>query len=137
YKSLYGENAGGVGDEAQLTADLVGPPGEHPRAVTSPRLRHHLLGRPAFALADPLDPPLPADQLEQHPGFQVVIPRVQGARPGGLADAVPVLPHPGHDDPAPVAGGEAAVASHDFETGREPLDVPLPRTGKGLVEVVD
>ena len=44
---------------------------------------------------------------------------------------------PGHDDGAAVGRGEAAVASHDLEAGREPLHVPLPRAGERLVEVVD
>ena len=35
------------------------------------------------------------------------------------------------------AAREPAVAAHDLEAGREPLDVPLPRTGQRLVEVVD
>ena len=32
---------------------------------------------------------------------------------------------------------EAAVAGADLEAGGEPLDVPFPRRGEGLVEVVD
>ena len=78
-----------------------------------------------------------ADQLEQLAGFQVLVPGLQTAHPGRAAHPVPVLAHAGHDDRAPVRGGEPAVAAQDLEAGREPLDVPLPRTGQRLVEVVD
>ena len=44
---------------------------------------------------------------------------------------------PGHDHGPAVGRGEAAIAAHDLEAGRQPLDVPLPRAGEGLVEVVD
>ena len=131
------DDDGRVGDDPQLAVDLVCSLGEHPGAVARPRLRDHFLKRLALDFADPLDADLLADQLEQHPGFQVVVPGVQAPHPGGLAHPVPVLRDPGHDDGAPVGRGEAAVASHDLEAGREALDVPFPRAGQGLVEIVD
>src|SRR5271165_1993947 len=53
-----------VGHDAQLSFDLVRPPGEHPGAVAGPRLGHHVLHRLGLAPADPLDLHLLADQLE-------------------------------------------------------------------------
>ena len=100
-------------------------------------LVHIPLESQGLRLGDPFDPDLLADQLEQHPGFQVVIPGVQGPHPRGLAHPVPVLGHPGHDDGTAVGWGEAPVASHDLEAGRQPLDIPFPRARQRLVEVVD
>ena len=40
-------------------------------------------------------------------------------------------------DVAPLLGREAVVAAGDREAGGQPLDVPLPRAGERLVEVVD
>ena len=40
-------------------------------------------------------------------------------------------------DRAPVGRVEPAVATEDLEACRQPFDVPLPRAGKRLVEVVD
>ena len=57
--------------------------------------------------------------------------------PGGPAHPVPVLGDPGHDHGTAVGRGEAAVAAHDLEARRQPLHVPLPRAGEGLVEIVD
>jgi hypothetical protein len=90
-----------------------------------------------LALADALDADFAADQLEQFPGFQVLVPRLQAAHPGSAAHPVPVLAHAGHHDRVPVGGAEPAVAAHHLEARRQPFDVPLPRTGQGLVEVVD
>ena len=76
-------------------------------------------------------------RLSSIAGFEVVVPRAQAPHPGGLAHPVPVLSDPGHHDRAPVGRGKATVTSHDLETGREALDVPFPRAGQGLVEIVD
>ncbi len=43
----------------------------------------------------------------------------------------------GHDQLVAPACREAASAPHDVQAGAQPLDVPLPRPGQGLVEVVD
>ena len=131
------DDDGRVGDDPQLAVDLVCSFGEHPGAVARPRLRDHFLKRLALDFADSFNLDFLADQLEEHPGFQVVIPCVQPPDPGGLAHPVPVLRDPGHDHGAPVGRGEAAVAPHDLEAGRETLHVPFPRPGQGLVEIVD
>ncbi len=127
----------GVGDDAQLAADVGRPLGEHPGAVSRPRLGHHLSGRLALSPAEPLDPDLLADQVQERPDLQLVIPGVQRAHAGCLAHPVPILAHTRNDDGAPISRGEAAVAAHDLEARREAFDVPLPRSGEGLVEIVD
>jgi hypothetical protein len=97
-----------------------------------------MLFRPAgLLLIQPLNPHLLADQVEQYPGLQLVIPRAQRAQPGGPAHPVPVLAHPGGDHGMPILRGETAEPTHDLKAGRHPLDVPLPRAGQGLVEIVD
>src|SRR5580700_5185932 len=126
-----------IGDDAQLALDLVGPPGEHPGAVAGPRLGHHLLDLLGLRAADPPDPDLLANHLEQHPGLEMLVPHVQAPHPGGPAHPAPVFPDPGHDHGAAVLRREAAVTSHDLEARRQPLHVPLPRSREGLVEIVD
>src|SRR6185437_3162275 len=134
---LNGDDDRRVRDDAQLALDLLGPLGEHPGVVASPRLGHHLLNRLGLALAHPPAPDLLADQLEQHPGLEMLVPRVQAPHPGGAAHPAPVFPDPGHDHGAAVGPGEASVPSHDLEARRQPFHVPLPRAGEGLVEIVD
>ena len=112
------DNQGRVGDDPQLTVDLGCTLGEHPGVVPGMCLAHVPLESQSLGLGDPFDPDLLADQLEQHPGFQVVIPGVQGSHPGCLTHAVPVLGHPGHDDSTAVGWGEVPVAAHDLEAGR-------------------
>src|SRR5262249_49359814 len=79
------------------------------------------LDRPGPPLAHPLDAHLLAAQLEQHPGLEVLVPRVQAPHPGGPAHPVPVFLTPLHDHGAAVGRREAAVAAHDLEAGREPF----------------
>src|SRR4029077_8773118 len=81
-----------VRDDAQLTLDLLSPLGEHPGAVASPRLGHHLLNRPAFVLAHPLDPDLSANPLGHTPDLAMLVPRVQAPHPGGATHPAPVFP---------------------------------------------
>src|SRR5580693_9022873 len=126
-----------VGDDAQLTLDLVCSPGEHPGAVAGPRLGHHLLDLLGLCPADPPDPDLLAHHLEQHSGLEMLVPDVQATHPGGPAHPAPVFPDPGHDHGAAVVRGEAAVTPHDLEARRQALHVPFPRSREGLVEIVD
>src|SRR4051812_15231224 len=42
-----------------------------------------------LTLANPLDADFAANQLEQLPGFQVLVPGLQAAHPGGAAHPVP------------------------------------------------
>src|SRR5271170_8105368 len=126
-----------VGDDAQLALDLVCPPGEHPGTVAGPRLGHHLLDLLGLCPADPPDPDLLANHLEQHPGLEMLVPYVQAAHPGGPAHPAPVFLDPGHDHGAAVVREEAAVTPHDLKARRQALHVPLPRSREGLVEIVD
>src|SRR5205823_11079913 len=68
------DNQGRVGDDPQLTVDLGRALGEHTGVVPGMCLAHVPLESQSLRLSDTSDPDLLADQLEQHPGFQVVIP---------------------------------------------------------------
>ena len=59
--------------------------------------------------------------------------REHGQLPHGLAVGPDGPPH----DPRPHLLGDAVLAAGDLEAGGQSLDVPLPRAGRGLVEVVD
>ncbi len=126
-----------VRDDPQLPVELGSAPGEHPRVVSGICLGHVPFESPCLGFGDLFDTYLLADQLEQHPDFEVVVPGLQGSHIGSLAHPIAVLVHSGHHDGAAVGPREAAVAPHDLEAGRQALDVPLPRAGQGLVKVVD
>ncbi len=61
-----------VGHDAKPTIDIAGPLGEHPRAVPGIRLAHTPLRSLGIPLAHTVDPHLVADQVDQHPGVQLV-----------------------------------------------------------------
>lgn len=70
-------------------------------------------------------------------GAVLRVPDVEGAHAGELAHPLPVAPHARpHGGRAPSAG-EPVGAAGDGQARGEPLDVPLPRAGERLVEVVD
>src|SRR5216684_2046771 len=94
-------------------------------------------GLPGFLLAQLLTADRLGDAFLDSLLVQVGVPRVEGPHPGRLAQLLPVLADPGQHDVAPVVRGEPQVAAGDLEAGRQPLDIPLPRTGQRLVEVVD
>ncbi len=50
--------------------------------------------------------------------------------------ALAVLPHAAFHEPAPALGRKTDIAAGDLDAGGHPLDVPLPRPGQRLVEVV-
>ena len=75
--------------------------------------------------------------LEQRLNLDVGVPDIQVAHPGGLLHPRPVFLGHGQHDRAPLCGSEPAVAAGDLEARGQPLHVPLPRAGQGLVEVVD
>ena len=96
-----------------------------------------LLRFPQLPLAEPLLLDLDTHPLEQLIDLDVRVPRVQRAhlrrqshRPAVGLDGIE------HDAPA-IGGGEAELTARDLEARGEPLDVPLPRSGERLVEVVD
>ncbi len=115
---LDGDNYRWVGGDPQLAADRGGALGEHPGVVPRIRLADVPFESAGLELGDALDADLFADQPEQRPRFQMVVPGIQASHPGGLAHPVPVLAYCGrHDGPA-LGRSEAPVASHDLEAGR-------------------
>jgi len=82
----------------------------------------------AYFGADPA-----GDLLDAH----VRIPGIQGAHARGLANSFPVLPDPGQHHRAPVSAAEPKITARDLEASGQAFDIPLPGTGKRLVEVVD
>ncbi len=65
------------------------------------------------------------------------VPDLQGAHVRVAAHLLAVGRAGGPDDAGPDLLGEAVPAPRDGEACRQPFDVPLPRAGQGLVEVVD
>jgi hypothetical protein len=66
--------------------------------------------------------------------------RVPDVQRGPFREGVhrlPVGPRGGLDRGPPLPRGEAAVPGGDLDAGQEPLDIPLPRSAQGLVEVID
>ena len=118
----------------RLPAHLSRPLGERPGAVVAVGLRHVLFRPAALLFVQLLDLYPLTDQVQQHTGFQLVIPHAQRAHPGRPAHPVPVLAHAGGDDGIPVAGGKAAEPAHGLETGRggQPHPVAPPPTALGV-----
>lgn len=68
---------------------------------------------------------------------EMCMPHVQVAQFGKMRHSMAVLLRAGAHGITPLVFGEAAVASADFDACCQALDVPFPRSGGGLVEVVD
>ena len=75
--------------------------------------------------------------LEQRLNLDVGVPDIQVAHRGGLLHPRPVLLGHRQHDRAPLRGSEPTVPASDLKTRRQPLHIPLPRAGQGLIEVVD
>ena len=129
---------GRVGADAQVAVDLGRPSREHAHAVTRPRLGDVPLGPPRLLLRQPAAPrpragPGPAAARRRHGrttrrafprrAVRRIWSRYARAHSSTIARR--------------SARAEAAVAPADLEARREPLHVPFPRAGVGLVEVVD
>ena len=121
-----------VADDPALAVDHLGELAERPQAVLGPRLRDVLL-EPLALLARGL----PGEALDQVVDVEARVPEVHRPHPGEGAHRLAVGAGGGEIDLAPGLPVEAPVAARDLEAGDEPLEVPLERAGKGLVEVVD
>ena len=122
----------GVGDDSAFAVDLVGEFGEGLHAVLGSGL-----GQVRPSLGPLLFGGHAPQLLEKRLNLDVGVPDVQVAHPGALLHPRPVFLGHGKHDRAPLCGVEPAVAAGDLETRGQPLHVPLPRAGQGLIEVVD
>ena len=119
-------------DDPALAVDLVGQLLERRHAVAGARLGKRLL-RALDLPGRQLGRPLGQQRLDLEPCVpdgEIVLRREVAHRRAVLGD---VSEH----DPLLIADAEAVVAGGDQHADREPLDVPLPRPGMGLVEVID
>ena len=105
---------------------------ERLEAVVRARLRGRVPhGRRAFGVQQR------AEAREQVLHVQVRVPDVEHRHAGQLAHRLAVRPHgPAHRSGAFMVG-EAVVAAGDLDARGQALDVPLPRPGVTLVEVVE
>ena len=121
-----------VRDDPRPAAGQMGQPGHFLHAVPGPRLGHalvHHLALPRLQLRVELRP-----QVIQ---VRARVPDVQVVHPGETAHRPPVPGDRSHDDLTAVLAAEPVAAGRDFQAGRQPLDIPFPRAGCRLVEVVD
>ena len=108
------------------------------------QLRH---GAQMVLGARPCDAPLESRALLRgHPVTDVAedagdieprIPGLQIAQRGEVPHRLAVGAHGGLHRSAPRHRRQAELAAGDRDARREPLDIPLPRTACGLVEIVD
>ena len=121
----------GHADELRLSVHELGQPLDRASAGLAPALgeRVHEL-RPAVA------PEALAEPRRDLVGRESRIPRLERAQLGELPHRHAVLPHRLGDDLAALGAGQLDVAAGDLDARRHPLDVPLPRPGQRLVEVV-
>ena len=121
-----------VGDDLWPAIDQAGQLGHFLHAVPGPRLGHALvdhLALPRFHLRVELRP-----QLVQ---VRVRVPDSQVRHRGEGPHRLPVAGDGGRDDLAAVLGAEPVAAGGYLHAGGQPLDVPFPRAGRRLIEVVD
>ena len=110
----------------------------------SRQLRHRVGRIPSTRLGDDLAAGRPrglrqrrrqARQSRLHLGAGV--PDLQGRLRGELGHRLTVGAHGSRGQRSPLLATQPVPATGDLETRREPLDVPLERSGPGLVEVVE
>ena len=121
-----------VARDPRLAVDQVRELAERAQAVLRTRLRHVVLEALAL-LALPLRRPARGDVLDVEPG----VPELHRAHAGEARHRVAVRARDREVDRVALLVVESAVASGDGEACDEPLDVPLERPRKRLVEVVD
>ena len=116
----------------QQAVHQAGQLGHFLHAVPGPGLGHRLVGHlalPGLHLGLEIGPDLVQ--------VRVRVPDLQVGHRGEVAHRLPVAGHGSRDDLAAVLAGEPVVPPGDFQAGRQPLDIPLPRAGQRLIEVVD
>ncbi len=110
------------------------------RSVSFLTARRLVLRRASGERLRELDPALraqlPAKAVDELAGVQALIPDIQMAFGREAAHRLAVLTHAGQHNRCPAIRREADVAPGDLGAGGHPLDVPLPRAGQRLVEVV-
>ena len=136
-RSSIGHDERRVGDDPQLAADVAA------RLVNTRTLSRvlafaaMLLRTSRLALAHTRCGAARADLVEELPDLEVLVPGVEGPHPRPNAHRSRYALTRRHHDVPPIGRREPAITSGDLEARGEPLDIPLPRTGKRLVEVVD
>ena len=63
--------------------------------------------------------------------------QLQDRQLGTVADRLAIFSHEAFDSRLACSGGLASFAATEDEASGQPLDVPLPRTRHGFIEVVD
>ena len=117
--------------EAQLAVHPLGEPVDRPQARLAPRLGERLREHdPALRAQSP------AEAVDELARVEPVVPDLQVALLGEAAHPLAILADARPHHPPPAIRGQTDVATGDLDAGRHPLDVPLPRAGQRLVEVV-
>src|SRR5215469_13844528 len=131
-RSMCAGSRSEIGPDAQPPVLCLAQFAERLLAVVGPRLRHRGVHRPPLTGFQLVRESLlvPAEIYLGVPDVQVVHAREYAHR-----RAVPA--HRRQHDPPPVLAAEPVVPGRHLQAGGQPLDVPLPRAGQGLVEVVD
>jgi hypothetical protein len=80
---------------------------------------------------------LVAGMTEDPAHVKARVPQLEVAQHGELPHRVPIRTHRSLGRPLLLCRRQPELAARDHEARREPLDVPLPRTARRLIEVVD
>jgi hypothetical protein len=121
-----------VADDAARSVDDFGQLAERVRAVTGPRLGDVRRGLLAHGATD-RTPQLGVQVVDVQPG----VPHLEVLLAGEVAHRRAIGRDEVEHDGAALLRAVPVVPSCDREARCEPLDVPFPGTGCGLVEVVD
>ena len=117
--------------KARLPVNDLGQLAYRAQMVLAPRTRERS-GEPELTLA--VQPA--TELLDELAGVQALIPDVEMAHPGEPSHRRAILPDAVQHDPPPAILGQVDVPAGDLGARGHPLDVPLPRPGQRLVEVV-
>jgi hypothetical protein len=104
---------------------------DRPQARLVARLGERLREQDPTLLAQP-----PAETLDQLARVETVIPDIEMALVREVAHPLAVRPSALGQKPLPAIRRQPDVAAGDLGAGRHSLDIPLPRTGQRLVEVI-
>ena len=119
-------------NDPDVAVDRLRQLGERGHAVLGAGLREGRLGS-----LDDLLLELRGEFLDHPFDVQVGVPDVEVLHSGELGHRGAVAPDGVEHDPVLVFGAIAVVAGGDQHAHSKALDVPLPRTGQRLVEIVD